>query len=96
MIANDLTTSILAKKIDSVINSSSRQKEIKDNLKKLSIDDSATIIYNEIKKNWRELLYNPTPIFNRIKSQVSPSTYQNIIYFYELYSKKLHLLSNFH
>ena len=50
ILENDLTTSILAKKIDSVINSSSRQKEIKDNLKKLSIDDSATIIYNEIKK----------------------------------------------
>jgi len=59
-------------------------------------NDEVNLIYNEIKKNWRELLYNPTPIFNRIKSQVSPSTYQNIIYFYELYSKKLHLLSNFH
>lgn len=49
----DLNATTLSKKVDSIINSSSRQKQIKDNLKKLSIDDSATIIYNEIKKMLR-------------------------------------------
>lgn len=59
-------------------------------------EEEVNIIYTEIKNNWRQLLNDPNPIFNKIKNQVSPSTYQNIIYFYDLYSKKLHLLSNFH
>lgn len=62
----------------------------------LLTEAEVNIIYIEIKNNWRQLLNDPNPIFNKIKSQVSPSTYQNIIYFYDLYSKKLHLLSNFH
>ena len=58
-------------------------------------NEEVDIIYTEIKNNWRQLLSNPTPIFERVKSQVSPSTYQNIIYFYDLYSKKLPLNLNF-
>ena len=58
-------------------------------------EEEVNIIYFEIKNHWQELLNNPQPIFEQIKSQVSPTTYQNIIYFYDLYSKKLHLLSNF-
>ena len=51
MIEEDkLNKKSLEEKIDSIINNSSRQKEIKNNLSKLNIDDSATIIYNEIKK----------------------------------------------
>lgn len=46
----NLTKDILASKIDEIINDDKRKKEIKNNLKKLSINDSATIIYNEIKK----------------------------------------------
>ena len=35
-------------------------------------------IYENIKKNWRELVYeNPTPIFNELK-KISPSNYQKI------------------
>lgn len=54
------------------------------------------ILYREIKTNWYPLLYNPKPIFERVKEEVSPSTYQNILYFYDLYSKKLHPFLNFH
>lgn len=58
-------------------------------------NEEVDIIYTEIKNNWRQLLSNPIPIFERVKSQVSPTTYQNIIYFYDLYSKKLPLNLNF-
>ena len=35
-------------------------------------------IYENIKKNWRELVYgNPTPIFHELK-KISPSSYQKI------------------
>lgn len=35
-------------------------------------------IYENIKKNWRELVYgNPTPIFNELK-KISSSNYQKI------------------
>ena len=35
-------------------------------------------IYENIKKNWRELIYgNPTHIFNELK-KISPSNYQKI------------------
>ncbi len=35
-------------------------------------------IYNNIKKNWRELIYgNPTPIFIELK-KISPSNYKKI------------------
>lgn len=35
-------------------------------------------IYENIKKNWRELVYgNPTPIFNELK-KIGPSNYQKI------------------
>ena len=45
-----LNKDILASKIDEIINDDKKQKEISKNLRKLSIDDSASIIYNEIKK----------------------------------------------
>lgn len=50
ILESDLTTFILESKIDSILNDENRIKEIKNNLSKLSINDSATIIYNELKK----------------------------------------------
>lgn len=58
-------------------------------------DKEVSIIYTEIKNNWQQLLSNPNPVFEKVKKEVSPATYQNIIYFYDLYSKKLPYLSNF-
>lgn len=54
-------------------------------------DEEVNIIFNTIKKDWRALLYNPNEVFASIKNKVSNTTYNNIIYFYNLYSKKLHL-----
>ena len=54
-------------------------------------NEEVDIIFNVIKKDWQELLHNPNKIFNNIKSQVSLTTYNNIIYFYNLYSKTLYL-----
>ena len=53
--------------------------------------DEIDIIFNTIKKDWQALLHNPNKVFNNIKSKVSLNTYNNIIYFYDLYSKKLYL-----
>ena len=46
----DLTTDILSKNIDELLNDTKKVKEIKTNLSKISLDNSSTIIYNEIKK----------------------------------------------
>lgn len=46
----DLTDDILINKVDELFNSPVKYKEIKDNLNKLKIDNSATIIYENIKK----------------------------------------------
>ena len=46
----DLTPDSLVGKIDELINDNKKQQEIKNNLKSLSIDNSATKIYDEIKK----------------------------------------------
>lgn len=46
----DLTTDILSKNIDELLNDTKKVKEIKTNLEKISLDNSSTIIYNEIKK----------------------------------------------
>lgn len=58
--------------------------------------EEINIIYTEIKENWKQLLYEPEVVFSKVKEKVSPNTYQNIIYFYDYYSKKLPYLSNFH
>lgn len=47
---SELTVDLLKNKISDIINNEAKHKEISNNLKKLSINDSATIIYNEIKK----------------------------------------------
>ena len=54
--------------------------------------EEVNIIYNTIKTRWRDLLHNPNIVFNDLQGKVSPTTLQNIIHFYNLYSKKLHLL----
>lgn len=54
-------------------------------------DEEVNIIFNTIKKDWRALLYNPNQVFADIRNKVSPTTYNKIIYFYNLYSKKLSL-----
>lgn len=46
----DLTTKKLKDTISSILNNEEETNKMKRNLKKLSIDDSATIIYNELKK----------------------------------------------
>ena len=46
----DLTNDILINKIDELLNSPIKYNEIKNNLNKLKIDNSATIIYENIKK----------------------------------------------
>ena len=46
----DLTADILSKNIDELLNDTEKVKEIKTNLGKISLDNSSTIIYNEIKK----------------------------------------------
>lgn len=46
----NLNSDILIKNIDEIINDENKIKEMKKNLTKLKIDDSATIIYNNIKK----------------------------------------------
>ena len=54
-------------------------------------NEEVDIIFNTIKKDWRVLLHNPNQTFADIKNKVSTNTYNNIIYFYNLYSKKLSL-----
>lgn len=54
-------------------------------------NEEVDIIFNTIKKDWRVLLNNPNQALAGIKSKVSINTYNNIIYFYNLYSKKLSL-----
>lgn len=46
----NLTEETLLKQIDDLINDSGKRIELKDNLEKLSKNDSITLIYNEIKK----------------------------------------------
>ena len=46
----DLTTKVLKENINLILKDETKIKEFKKNLKKLSINDSATIIYNELKK----------------------------------------------
>lgn len=46
----DLNTEILKETINSVLNDPKKIKEFKKNLKEIAIEDSATIIYNELKK----------------------------------------------
>lgn len=88
---------MIEKIIHSYVNRLTKQDIIKfANKNNITLNDKEiTIIYTEIKNNWKELLYQPNLVFDRVKSQVSPNTYQNIIYFYDLYSKKLPYLSNF-
>ena len=46
----DLTGDILVRTIDSLIEDKKKQKQMKDNLKKMDVKNSATIIYDQIKK----------------------------------------------
>lgn len=46
----DLNAKILNEYIDKILNDEKMQKKLKENLKKISIDNSSSIIYNEIKK----------------------------------------------
>ena len=55
-------------------------------------NNEVDIIYNTIKKDWRALLHNPNQVFTDLRNKVSQNTYNNIIYFYNLYSKKISLL----
>ncbi len=52
-------------------------------------DQEVDILYTEIQNHWQQLLYNPDEVLKRVKGEVSPTTYEHIIYFYNLYSEKL-------
>ena len=81
----------MEKIIDSYIN-----KLNKNDINKFALKNNITltneeieIIYNTIKNEWKILLNNPNQVFSNLKSRISNNTYNNIIYFYNLYSKKL-------
>lgn len=46
----DLTGDIIVRKVDEIINNKDKITEMKKNLKKLNVDNSATVIYENIKK----------------------------------------------
>lgn len=84
---------MMEKMINSYVNKLTKNDIIKFALKnniKLT-DEEVNIIFDTIKKDWRELLHNPNQVFDKLRNKVSPNTYNNIIYFYNLYSKKLSL-----
>lgn len=85
---------MMEKMINSYVNKLSKNDIIKfadkNNIK--LTNEEVDIIFNTIKKDWRDLLHNPNQVFAKIKNKVSPNTYNKIIYFYNLYSKKLSLL----
>ncbi len=57
-------------------------------------NEEVDILYTEIQNNWQQLLYNPEVVLKRVKEEVSPSTYEHIIYFYQLYNEKLRRFLN--
>ena len=84
---------MMEKMINSYVNKLTKNDIIKfaDRNNITLTNDEIDIIFNTIKKDWQDLLHNPNKVFNNIKSKVSLNTYNNIIYFYDLYSKKLYL-----
>lgn len=84
---------MMEKMINSYVNKLTKNDIIKfaDKNNITLTNDEIDIIFNTIKKDWQDLLHNPNKVFNNIKSKVSLNTYNNIIYFYDLYSKKLYL-----
>ncbi len=95
---NDIFYSMIEKFIHSYVNRLTKDDIIQFASKnQVSLtNQEVDLIYMEIKNNWQTLLYNPNIVFERVKGEVSPNTYEKIIYFYDLYSKKLSLLANFH
>lgn len=53
-------------------------------------DNETNIIYQTIKQDWEQLLRNPNPIFNKVKNELNPNTYNKIIELYSIYKKKLY------
>lgn len=53
-------------------------------------DNETNIIYQTIKQDWEQLLRDPNPIFNKVKSELNPNTYNKIIELYSIYKKKLY------
>lgn len=84
---------MMEKMINSYVNKLTKNDIIKfaDKNNITLTNNEVDIIFNTIKKDWQDLLHNPNKVFNNIKSKVSLNTYNNIIYFYDLYSKKLYL-----
>lgn len=71
-------------------------KITKEDIKKFGIsnqvmlcDEEVDILYAELKKNWKVFLYgNPTPIFNELKTKLSPTTYEKgVELFYSMKQK---------
>lgn len=84
---------MMEKMINSYVNKLTKNDIIKfaDKNNITLTNNEVNIIFNVIKKDWQDILHNPNKVFNNIKPQVSLDTYNNIIYFYNLYSKKLYL-----
>ena len=72
------------------------EKITKDDIKKFAnsnsislCDDEINILYEELKKNWKVFLYgNPTPIFNELKTKLSPTTYEKGIELFYIFKQK--------
>lgn len=52
-------------------------------------NDEVDILFEIIKRDWREILYNPSSSLANIKDKISNNTYQSITQFYQMYSDKL-------
>ena len=55
-------------------------------------DAEVNLIFETIKRDWQELLYNPTAILTNLQNKLSPATFNHVKSFYNLYSAKLHQL----
>lgn len=55
-------------------------------------NDEIDIIFEIIKRDWKEILNNPNHALSNLQGKISDNAYNNIINFYNLYSDKLSLL----
>lgn len=52
-------------------------------------ENEVNLFYHHIKQNWETVLYgDPTTLFQTIKSEIRPETYQKMIELYQYFKKK--------
>lgn len=57
---------------------------LKNNI--LLSEEELQLIYHTLQQNWETVLYqDPTPVFERLKGQLSPDSYQKGIQLFEKY-----------